>query len=317
MSPKAFIISILAGLASALCVMASFNVGPGAFPVMLIAAFPIYVATLSQGTTVGVGSSICAILIAAIAMTPQVAVGMGLAFTIPASLIGHQANLAQTVENSTTGEMEWYPLSRLFFNLCIALSIGLIILGYLSGYNPEKLSPILSEAVQEALKANPPPRELSREETETLTRNVFAILPFFFAGVWLIVHVINAHLAAIVCRASSMMPRPKDDIAASLTLPKAAIFLMLASLLLSFMVSGILQFFALVVAGIFVMAVSMLGLANLHMRARKNPAGIALVIASYGAIFFLYPLIYLFSVSGVLRVFNQQTNQTNTPPKAG
>jgi len=312
MSPKAILISIAAGLASALCVMASFGVGAGASPLMLIAAFPIYIATLSQGTSVGVGSSVLAIMVAATAINPQVAIGLGIAFTIPASIIGHQANLAQ----ETNGEMEWYPLSRLFFNLCILLSIGLIVLGFISGYDPEKLSPILSEAMTEALKANPPAHPLTEAETQALTLSVFSILPFFFAGVWLIVHILNLHLAAIICRASNMMPRPKDDIAMDAGLPKIALAIMLVCLLLSFAMSGILKFFLLVIAGIFMMAFSLLGMANLHLRARKNPAGFALVIASYGAIFFLYPVLYLFSISGILRTFNQSQNQTNTPPRA-
>lgn len=313
MSPKAILIIIAAGLASALCVMASFAAGAGASPLMLAAAFPIYVATLSQGTAVGVGSSILAILVAATAINPQIAIGLGIAFTIPASLIGHQANLAQ----ETNGEMEWYPLSHLFFNLCILLSLGLIVLGFISGYNTEKLAPLLNEAMTEALKANPTPQPLTEEETKALTHSVFSILPFFFAGIWLIIHVLNLHLAAMVCRASGMMPRPKDDIALNADLPKVSLAIMGVCLLLSFVFGGILKFFMLITAGIFFMAFSLLGLANLHLRARKNPAGFALVIASYGAIFFLYPVIYLFSVSGILRTFNQSNNQTNTPPNAG
>lgn len=313
MSPKAILIIVAAGLASMLCVMAALNAGAGASPIMLLAAFPIYVATLSQGPAVGLGSSIFAILIAATMINPQAAVGMGIAFTIPASIIGHQANLAQ----ETNGQMEWFPLSRLFFNLCVILSIGLIVLGYISGYNPEKLSPLLNEAMTEALKANPTPQPLTEEETRALTKSVFSILPFIFAGIWLIIHVLNLHLAAMVCRASNMMPRPKDDIALQAGLPKVALTIMIVCLVLSFIVGGILKFFMLITAGIFLMAFSLLGLASFHLRARKNPAGFALVLASYAAIFFLYPVLYLFSISGIFRTFNQTNNQTNTPPNAG
>jgi len=313
MSPKAIIIAVCAGIASALCVLASFNVGAGASPLMLIAAFPIYVATLSQGTSVGVVSSITAMLTAAVAINPQVAVGIGLAFTIPASIVAHQANLAQEADD---GSIEWYPLSRLFFNLCILLSIGLVVLGFLSGYDPQKLSPLLSQAVEQALEANPPPQPMTPQQTEAMTQSVFRILPFFFAGVWLIVHVINLHLAALICRASGMLPRPKDDIAIEAGLPRISIAIMGATLVGAFIVSGMLQFSMLVVAGIFVMAFSLLGLANLHKRSRNNPAGIALVIASYGAIFFLYPVIYLFSISGIFRASNKSNNQTKLPPPA-
>ncbi len=313
MNLKAIIISIFAGLASALCVMASVGVGVGASPLMLIAAFPIYVATLSQGTSVGVGSSIMAIMVAATAINPQAAIGLGIAFTIPASIIGHQANLAQ----ETDGTMEWYPLSRLFFNMCVILSVGLIVLGFLSGYSAEKLSPLFSEAFEEAIKANPPAQPLTEQDTKAIMTSVFTVLPFFFAGIWLIIHVISLHLAAMVCRVSKMMPRPKDDIVSDANLPKIAIGIMVGSLFLSLMFTGLTKFFLLVIAGIFVMAFSLLGLANLHRRARNNPAGIALVVASYAAIFFLYPVLYLFSFSGVMRAFNQSNNSTNPPPAAG
>jgi hypothetical protein len=190
------------------------------------------------------------------------------------------------------------------------------VLSFLSGYSVEQLSPVLSQAVQEAIKANPPAQPLTEEDTKALMTTVFTVLPFFFAGIWLIVHIVSLHLAAIVCRFSKMMPRPKDDIVVDAGLPKIAIGIMLGGLLLSFVLSGIAKFSVLIIAGTFVMAFSLLGLANVHRRARNNPAGIALVIASYAAIFFLYPILYLFSISGVLRTFNQSNNSTNPPPNA-
>jgi len=81
---------------------------------------------------------------------------------------------------------------------------------------------LLNEAMTEALKANPTPQPLTEEETKALTQSVFTILPFFFAGIWLVIHVLNLHLAAMVCRASNMMPRPKDDIALNAGLPNMA-----------------------------------------------------------------------------------------------
>jgi len=196
------------------------------------------------------------------------------------------------------------------------LSVGLVILGFISGYNPERLAPILADAIQEALKATPPPKELSEQERQALINNVFKILPFFFAGVWLIIHIINLYLATIVCRASKMMPRPKDDIPAQANLPKMAILIAFAALALSFITSGILQFAALIVAGIFVKAFALLGLANSHLRSRENGFGIVVLFASYAAVFFLYPVIYLFSLSGALRIFSQSNQSTNSPPNA-
>lgn len=312
MNLKTVLIAFIAGLASALCLAASTGVGLSASPLLLVAAFPIYVATLSQGPAVGVGSSILAIVIAATLINVNAGVALGLAFTIPASIVGNQVNLAQDDE----GTVEWYPLSRLFFNLCALIAFGLVVLGYLSGYNPQELSPVLSNAVKQALEANPPAQALSDAEVEQLVKSVFNILPFFFAGIWLIVHIISLYFAAMVCRASNMMPRPKDDIAMTIGLPKMALLIMLGSLVISFALSGIFKLLLLVVAGVFVMAFSLIGLANLHMRARNTTSGMVMVIASYASIFFFYPVLYLFSISGVLRVFNQPNINKNPPHSA-
>ena len=313
MSPKAIAITIFAGIASALCVMAAFKVGPGAVPFMLVAAFPIYVAALSQGTAVGVGASIMAIVVAATAMSPQAAVAVGLVYTIPASIIGHQANLAQENEQ---GQMEWFPLSRLFFNLCVVLVIGMVVMGFLSGYDPKALPPEMGEAVREALRQNPPPQPLSNEETEALIQSVFKVLPFVFAGIWLVIHVVNLHFASVICRLSGMMPRPKDDLALDANLPKVALVILAVSIVLAIALSGPLQLVSAVIAGVFTMAFALLGLAGLHRRARNNPAGLVMLIVSYIAILLLYPVIYLFSISGVIRSLAQSNNSNNPPPNA-
>ncbi len=313
MSPKAILISIAAGLASALCVMASYGVGAGASPLILLAAFPIYVATLSQGTAVGVGSSILAIMVAATAISPQAGIFLGAVFTIPASIIGNQANLAQ----DDNGEMEWFPLPRLFFNLCIVVSLGLGLIIFLSGYDTEILAAGMLATIQTALEANPRPQPINADELKQFIEFTVSILPFILSGIILIVHILSIHLAASVCRASNMMPRPKDDIALTTNLPKLAIMLMLISLVLSMMLSGLPQAIIMLFAGTFIMAFSLIGLASLHLKLRNNPAGSVFLIILYVIIFITYPLFYLLSISGIFKSFNQSTNQTNTPPNAG
>ena len=152
-------------------------------------------------------------------------------------------------------------------------------------------------------------------EIEGLSKSVVRLLPFVFSGVWLIIHVTNLYFAAMVSRASGMMPRPKDDIPATANLPKQAIFVLLISVVCASFLSGPLQLVAGVVAGIFMMAYSLLGLANLHYRARTNPAGIVFILLSYAVILFLYLPIYLFAITGVIR--NVNGIQPSTPPTSG
>ncbi len=313
MTIKAIIISIAAGLASALCVMASFGVGAGASFLILIAPLPIYLATLSQGTAVGVGSSILAIMIAATAISPHVAIGLGFAFTIPASIIANQANLAQ----ETNGEMEWYPLSKLFFNLSIVLSLGISALAIMSGFNTQGLAQELTAAMEKAFEASTRPAPMSKEELDSFIQLSIKILPFVMGSFWLIIHVANIHVAASICRASNMMPRPKDDIAKTISLPKTAMAIMLASLVATLMLSGMIQIISMIIAGTFVTAFTLIGLSILHLKLRNNSAGGVLLTLTYILILITYPLFHLLSVIGIIKVINQSNNQTNIPPNAG
>lgn len=112
-----------------------------------------------------------------------------------------------------------------------------------------------------------------------------------------------------------MMPRPKDDIPASANISRPAILILLISIVCASFASGSLQLIAGVVAGVFLMGFALLGLANLHLRSRNNPAGGILVILAYVVIVLLYLPIYLFAVSGLTRCFNGIPN--STPSKNG
>jgi len=312
MSPKAILITIAAGLTSAFCVMASFGVGAIAILLLLLAPLPIYIATLSNGTAVGIGSSILAIMVAATAISPQVAIGIGLAFTIPASIIANQANLAQETDNG----MEWYPLPKLFFNLCVILCLGVSCLAFLSGFNAQALSLELTTALQTAFENSSRPPPMSKDELQNFVQLVVKVFPFTLGGFWLVVHIMNLNFASSICRASNMMPRPQDDIATTVSLPKISLAIMLVSLLLSIGLSGIMQFITMIIAGTFVMAFTLIGLASLHYKLRSNPAGGLVLTLTYIMIIVTYPLFYLLSIFGILKVINQSKNLTNTPPSA-
>jgi len=312
MTPKHIIIVIIAGVAAALALLSASQVGAGAVPLLLITPLPVYIAALSFGTTVGAAASILAMIIAAIIGSVETAMIMGLAFSIPASFIGHQANLAQPNDD---GSMEWFPLPNLFFNLSLILVFGIIALGLLLNYDATLIYTQMNEAVVEILRRNPPSIPMTDQDIEQLTRNVLRILPFAFAGIWLIVHVTNLYFAGVISRMSGMMPRPRDDIPATLNLPKPAIAVLLISIVCASFLSGSIQTMASVFAGVFMMAYAMLGLANMHLKARGNPAGIIFMIIAYAIIVILYLPLYLFAIAGILR--NLSTNQTQTPPPNG
>ncbi|MEM9279186.1 MAG: hypothetical protein AAGA76_11485 [Pseudomonadota bacterium] len=311
MNVKTLGIAVAAGIACVLAIYSALHAGAAGFPLLMLGALPVYIVALGWGTHAGVAASVMAILASATLVSPQAAVAIGLSLTIPASIIGHQANLAQETGD---GQMEWYPLSQLLFNLALIISIVLVIMGYMMDYNSYSQSPEISNAVKDFLRQNPPPTPLTDEEVAQLTQSVFRLLPFMFSGIWLIVHVMNLQLAALVCRGSGILPRPKDNIPATIDMPKAGLLFLVGSLLAIIVLDGPLQSAAAVFTGVFLMAYALVGLAATHQQARNNPATYIFLILSYIIIVLFFAPLFLFAIGGVLRTFS---NSKTSPPSAG
>ncbi len=310
MTPKIIGISILAGLISAFCMVSAQSLGlVGAF-LILFASLPIYFAAVSFGTHAGVASSIVTIVVTASIASPSTAIVAGLIFTIPASIIGHQSNLAQPLEDGT---MEWYPLPKLFFNLCIWLIIGCIAAAYIGGNVSEANGQELRLALTAALKQNPQLGQMSEQELVSFVEYFLKIIPFIFPALWLTIHLANYQIATSISRSANLMPRPKDDISATLNLPKIMIAIGVGSLVISVMAGGTLQAIASVIAGVSIMALALVGLADMRLKAKNNTFLYVMLILSYMAILlFLFP-IFIFAAGGIVRVFNNNQHITPEP----
>lgn len=310
MNTKTFLFAITAGTACTLMTLASSRMGGAGVPLLFAASLPIYIAALSWGTFAGMAASIIAIVVTAVFAEPRIAIMAGLLFTVPASIIGHQANLAQPTGNGSG--MAWYPVSGLLFNLTILVAVGTVVSGFIAGYKPDDLLPPMIEFTQEMLRINPPATPLSDPEIVERARLTIAVLPFVFSGMWLAIHCANLQLASLISRAFGNLARPKDDIPQSTGLPKISLVLLLVSLALAMFLGGALQLAATTVAGALIMAFAMVGLAGLHLRARGSAAGLALLVLSYLMILLIYFPLIIFAIVGITRT--SQNKSTNIPP---
>ncbi len=311
MNLKTYLIPAVAGIACVLVIAASQRAGVAGIPLLLLAPLPIYVAALGWGTQGAILACVVASVTAFVAVSPGLAALVAFAFAVPAAFIGHQANLAQQTDD---GQIEWFPLSQLLFNLALALSIGIVLVGLVAGYNIETLTPPFTDAFREMFKVNPPPVPLSDEELTQLVQRTLNLMPFIATSVWVIVHVVNLHLSAKICRASGRLPRPKDDIGESAAMPSIGLAIMLAALVGAVMLSGAAQMIAGVFAGAFITAFALVGLASIHVRARNSAAGFVFLMLTYALILFFYFPLFLYAIGGVIRTLNPNTN---TPPNAG
>ena len=311
MNAKSLGIAIAAGIACVLAVYSALHAGAAAVPLLVLAALPIYICALAWGTFPGAAASVTAIIAASFLISPQAGIVIGLGTTIPASVAGHQANLAQ--ENSTGG-MDWYPLSRLLLNLVLVLTVSILLIGYFMNYQSYETSPEFRLAVQEYFRQFPPQVPLTDEQMSQIARSLFRTLPFMFASLWLIIHVVNLQIAAIVCRASGIMPRPKDDIPGTIYMPKEGLFFLAVGILGMLVFSGMLQWIAIVLAGMFLTAFALVGLASAHFRARGAPINFVFLVLGYILIAIFYLPLFLFAIGGIVRTFS---NSTSNPPSAG
>lgn len=308
MTPKIIAVSIIAGLAASFCMVAAQSLGVLGALLLLLASMPIYFAAVSYGTHAGIASSIITIVITGSIASPTTAIVAGLIFTIPASIIGHQANLAQPREDGT---MEWYPLPKLFFNLCIWLIIGCLAAGFIGGNASDASGGELRMALVEALKQNPQLAQMSAQEVSAFVDYFLKIIPFIFPAMWLVIHIANYHIATSISRSMKLMPRPKDDFSASANLPRMMIAIGVGSLVICVMASGSIQAIASIIAGVSMMALSLVGLAEMRVKARNDTFLFILLILSYIAILlFLFP-IFIFAVGGIIKAYN--SNQQTTP----
>ncbi|MDJ0614157.1 MAG: hypothetical protein QNJ29_10815 [Rhizobiaceae bacterium] len=300
MDVKTIGIAGLAGIACVLLVAAASHAGASGLLLFVLAPFPIYAAALAWGTNAAIVASLSAILSAAFALSPQVGVLLGLAISLPASLIGHQANLAQPDEH---GKLIWYPLDRLYFNLCLAVTAGLVAMLVYTGYDNarEQMMPFISLMIDDMLKNSPVLADFPVDQIDTLKLRFFEFTPFLISTAWIVVHAFNAHLAGWVCRASGLMPRPVDDIAKTIVLPPVAIAILIGSFILAFIFDGKIGYYTAPVFSVFLTAFSLVGLADLHLRGRNGGGNFMLLVVVYILILMLQFVLYFFAFGGVRR----------------
>ena len=312
MDQKTLFIAIGGGIAFAIMTYIGQALGVAGIPFAILATLPIYCSALAGGTRAAIASALIAFAATALLLSAQGALFAALASSIPAAIIGHQANLAQPSED---GSLEWYPLSWLFFNLAMTVSIGILAIAlFLTTSNPELVSQVQTD-LQKLLAENYSQLNLTQAELAAFASQIINMLPFGFASLWLIAHVVTLIFASHICRSRNLLPRPKDDLQKHVNLPLFAVLIVAAGLLGTVMLDGSARFVSAVFAGAFLTAFSLVGLAGLHLRLRNNPAAFLVLSIVYLTIFLITLPLYLFAIGGLMRSLYQPT--TSNPPNSG
>ncbi|PCI04460.1 MAG: hypothetical protein COB78_09130 [Hyphomicrobiales bacterium] len=315
--PHPILIGVLAGLAAALLYFSSYMVGMlGKLP-LYIAPLPIYLAIFSFGSLSGIVATLTALGIA-LMLAPSLAVAtVGAIIAFPALLIGYQATLAQGTsadgeKDADSSPLTWFPLENLLFNLAIAIGCGVLVIGAISGFSSETIVPVIVKQMQEITRINPELKSLNEADLINLAQTFAKLVPFFYPSIWLVTHVINAHLAAAISRNYKRMQRPADDMPVDLSLPLGALVALPTAMILMLFGTGVLASIAAVFSGVLFMAFAIVGLGALHLRLRGRQVARPMLIITYLIIFlFSFPLL-IFAIAGVARSISRLGNPANS-----
>lgn len=304
------LIGVLAGLATALLYFSSYMVGVlGKLP-LYIAPLPIYLAVMSFGSYSGLVALITAVLTAFALAPTMITASIGAIVAFPALLFGYQATLFQNTDgDAQTGR--WYPLEDMLFNLAIAIGAGVILIGVISGFDTDNIVPVIVEQMNEIARLNPELKTLGKSDLTALAETFAKLIPFFYPIIWLVTHVINAHLAAAISRNFGRFSRPEDDFPLSLNLPLQALVALPTAMILMIFGAGTLANIAAVFFGCLFMSFAIVGLGALHLKVRGKPVGRPLMIVVYLLIFlFTFPLL-VFAIAGVARSISRLGKSAN------
>ncbi len=283
MMKSAFPVGLFAGLASTLLFA---SIGSGSMLSLLLIQFaplPIMIAAIGWGQAAGlIATGIAALCILA-AFGVEIGVLHIVSVGLPAWWLSHLALLARP---GSDGSPEWYPVGRILLwiaAITIALSCFAMLItgGSVSGYETV-LRENLGRAFELAAAGmGPLPEGTSRDDLLNLA---VVLLPPMVAAGSLLITTFNLWAASRITRASNRLSRPWPDLAwtilPNILLPALTIAL-LASLL-----PDLGGFIGRIAAAVFLMVLTLVGLATIHVGTRPLKSRSFMLMALYVLLIF-------------------------------
>ncbi|MEL6437414.1 MAG: DUF2232 domain-containing protein [Pseudomonadota bacterium] len=311
-------VGILAALATALLCL-GVATGSGLSVVLFfLSAVPLMVATLGWGAAAGLVGAVAAAAIIVFVANLQTAIFIVTTTVIPAVLSGFLMNLARPADEigGPQGKMVWYPLADVIFRMALITGAAFIVAGYLVGYGPELVNPLVGDFIVRYREVSPEFGGFTPEALEQFQSFILYLLPFVQTAMWLIVLVGNLAVALFVTRRSGRLKRPADDWALALRMPRIAVAIFAGAILLS-MASGNLGLAANAIMGPLAGGFMLAGFALMHASTRGQPwQPLAIVIVYMGTILTGLPavLFFFFGMFATARHMPVTDHKTKKPP---
>ncbi|MCF6320356.1 MAG: hypothetical protein L3J32_01115 [Rhizobiaceae bacterium] len=267
---------------------------------VFLGSLPIYIAALGWGTRAGIVATLTIMGFGAIATDPLSGLLIGMTMAAPAALAGHQANLAQS-SNNGSGELEWYPLSRILLWISMLIAGAILVFGLMVDFDPLKFGPEIAKQMKPHLPSVEGRPDITEEQLSTTFTMNLRLLPFVLPSFWVGIHVLNLLAGLRITRRMGVLARPEEDIAANISLPQISLIIVLVALAGMSVTSPPLSYVFAVVAGALVMAFSVVGLSIFHQHTRDWAGRGPLLFVTYMMIGLMFFPVYLFAIAGIVR----------------
>jgi len=285
----------LAGATAALLSMGANTQSSLAIVLYAASALPILIAGLGWGNAAALAAIVVAGATAAALVSSYFALLIVVVTLIPAGWLSHLSNLARPASELGGPEdaLAWYPLSDILVHLAGLVTVGMIIVGYIVGYD-SSVSDLMVDMVIEAVKAQEPLYSPDAAAIAQLKSMFTLALPLVQGAIWVVMLFAAYYIATRIVQMSGKSLRPREDIPSALRMHRNAIFAFLAGLLLTF-IGGAPAAIGALVCGTFGAGFLLSGFASFHFRTRGKSwrlpvlwiAYLSVLVFTIPAVFFL------------------------------
>jgi hypothetical protein len=271
LTPTSIATGLIAGVTAALLSLSANAQSSLAIVLYAASALPILIAGLGWGNASALIAVLAGGVVASALVSSYFALMIVIITLIPAGWLSNLANLARPASELGGPEdaLAWYPLSNILAHLAVMVTLGMVAVGAIVGYDSAMASQLVDIVIQ-TLKAQEPlynPDAASIAQMKT----IFALaLPLVQGALWVFLLFAAYYIASFVVRLSGKGLRPREDMPSTLRMHRNAIFIFLAGLVSTFM-GGVPAIIGALVCGTFGAGFVLAGFASLHFRTRGKP----------------------------------------------
>ncbi|WEX78480.1 DUF2232 domain-containing protein [Sinorhizobium numidicum] len=290
----------LAGITAALLSMGANMQSSLAIVLYAASALPILIAGLGWGNAAAITAIVAAGAAAAALSSAYFALLILVVTLVPAGWLSHLANLARPASElgGPEGALAWYPLSDILSHLSGLVTVGMIIVGYIVGYD-SSVSDLMIDTVIDAVKAQEPLYNPDAAAVTQIKSMFMLALPLVQGAIWVLMLFSAYYLATRIVQMSGKSLRPREDIPSALRMHRNAIFVFLAGLILTF-VGGAPAVIGALICGTFGAGFLLSGFASFHFRTRGKSWRLPVLWIAYLSVFvFTIPAVF-FLLSGLI-----------------